>query len=83
MRSSKYWYLSFFLARHSLADWRLRSNLVFMSVLRLFWPGLRPRLDLTTTTGALDDSAPGCAVAVVAARDAADLSVLRSPGRDL
>lgn len=38
--SSKYWYLSFFLARHSLALWRLLSSFAFRSILA----GLRPRL---------------------------------------
>lgn len=37
--SSKYWYLSFFLARHSLALCRLRSSLAFKSILA----GFRPR----------------------------------------
>lgn len=38
--SSKYWYLSFFLARHSLALCRLRSSFAFKSILA----GFRPRL---------------------------------------
>ncbi len=38
--SSRYWYLSFFLALHSLALWRLRSSLAFRSI----FAGLRPRL---------------------------------------
>lgn len=37
--SSRYWYLSFFLALHSLALWRLRSSLAFRSI----FAGLRPR----------------------------------------
>lgn len=37
--SSRYWYLSFFRARHSLALCRLRSSLAFRSILA----GLRPR----------------------------------------
>lgn len=38
--SSKYWYLSFFLARHSLALCRLLSSFAFKSILA----GFRPRL---------------------------------------
>lgn len=38
--SSRYWYLSFFLALHSLALCRLRSSLAFRSI----FAGLRPRL---------------------------------------
>lgn len=37
--SSRYWYLSFFLARHSRALWRLRSSFAFRSI----FAGLRPR----------------------------------------
>ena len=45
IRSSKYWYRSFFRALHSLADCRLLSSFDFMSVLWFFWPGFRPRFD--------------------------------------
>lgn len=42
-KSSRYWYRSFLRARHSRADWRLRSNFALASTLGCFL-ALRPRL---------------------------------------
>lgn len=48
--SSKYWYLSFFLARHSLALCRLLSSFAFRSILAGFRPRLPGFLTLPPTT---------------------------------